>query len=58
MTEETRISPWFEVWENAWVVAASIIWEIRRGNGRVFGIWKSRILLGHIRIETSTRLPV
>lgn len=24
MTEETRISPWFEVWEKAWVVVASI----------------------------------
>lgn len=29
--------------------------ESRRGNGRVFGIWKSRILLGHIRIETPPR---
>lgn len=58
MTEETRISPWFEVWEKAWVVAATIIGKIRRGNGRVFGIWKSRILLGHIRIETSPRLLV
>lgn len=54
MTEETRISPWSEVLGKG-MGGGMGIWEIRRGNGRVFGIRKSRILLGHIRIGDTSR---
>lgn len=32
--------------------------EVRRGRGRVFGMWKSSVLLDHIRIEIPPRSPV